>query len=144
MPHETTARRILNERKRAPGWALLEALEQAEQRAIVRKEMAEHGISVNRMANILGISRRNLVAFLDGFELADRARTRVGEWCHGRSLPYVHAELVAVGLLCVWFPARHVREAQAELWSVVREMYRARGIKLPGFLTDELDPLLVP
>lgn len=142
MTSDSKARRLLLAERRTAGWFLHGALETEERRELVRQHMAATGVTFHGMARTLGIARRTLVAFMEGGELSDRARARVNDWCEGKQLPLVRPEMVAVAVLCTWFPLRHMKAARTELWGFVKEMYASRNERIPGFVTDGMDPLL--
>lgn len=144
MVREKPARQLLAAHRGHVGVVLLDALQQAERRAIIKEHMAATGVTFHGMAKTLGIARRTLVAFMDGAELYDRAYRQVAEWCAGSDAPKVRAELVAIALLCTWFPARHVKGAREEMWQFVKQMYAARNTLIPGFVSDDVDAWLPP
>jgi hypothetical protein len=68
---------------------------------------------------------------------------RVSSWCDGKATPQVSPYLVAVGVLCHWFPPRTVAKARGAVWAFVSDLMREERVKVPPFVTVDVDPLLL-
>lgn len=66
----------------------------------------------------------------------------MARWCDGKATPQVSPYLVAVGVLCHWFPAGKVAKARVAVWAFVRELMEKEKIRVPPFVSVDVDPPL--
>jgi hypothetical protein len=138
------ADRAAVERELNTTWAgitLLHELRLAQMRALLSEPLRAGTISREALAAEVGISPSWLDSFLDGAELREPAFTTVRKGCEGKPTPHVSPYLVAIGVLCHWFPARFVWSARAMLWTYVRRLADAHKARIPEFAAEQLDAL---
>jgi hypothetical protein len=123
------------------GITLLHELHLAQMRAILSQPLSAGTMDRKALAAELGILPRRLENFLAGGELREPARSKVADWCEGKPTPHVSPYLVAIGVLCHWFPARLVHTARATLWDCVRRLADAYKVRIPKFATEQVDAL---
>jgi hypothetical protein len=125
------------------GITLLEEIRLAEMRVLVSQSLAA-GVTRKALAVELGMSVSLLASFLDGANLGRPEFAAVSKWCEGKPTPHVSPYLVAIGVLCHWFPAKFVKTARGLLWACVRRMAKAYQAEFPEFASQELDALYPP
>jgi hypothetical protein len=126
------------------GITLLREIQLAEMRAMAREELKTRRVGPTALAGALGLSSYRLERFLDGAELREHEFNSVAEWCGGKPRPHVSPYLVAIGVLCHWFPARIVRSTRATLWAFVRRLAEAHDAEISRSAMRELDTLYPP
>jgi hypothetical protein len=125
------------------GVTFLEEIRLAEMRVLLDQALAA-GVTRTALAAELGVSVTRLATFLDGANLGSRSFERVAQWCEGKPTPRVSPYVVAIGVLCHWFPVKFVKTARGLLWAYVRRMAEASKVDLPEFATKEVDALYPP
>lgn len=127
------------------GLSLLEEIQLAEMRAILAAPLVEKSISRKALAAELGISVYMLTSFLDGATLRiGKDWDNVAAWCSNKKTPHVSPYVVAIGVLCHWFPPKLVGQARRSMWAAVRRMYASKGVSIPPFASEEIDALFQP